>query len=144
MGETAEALPNLHQALILAHETEAKALEAIILSNLMRGHKTINPSAAIFYGKQCVNNYQELRAAINGLDKTTRQTYLKTIEEQYRFLADLLIENGQFAEAQKVLEMLKEEEFAKFVRRDADEIKMLSRRVVLNQKEKFCFKNIRF
>ena len=137
LGEIAQALQNFNQSLVLARETQSKGLEAIILSNLMRAfQKSNNPSVAIFYGKQCVNKYQELRLAIKDLDKTTQNIYLKTIEVQYRFLADLLIEAGRFAQANEVLAMLKEEEFAKFVRRDADEIKSLSQRVALTEKEK--------
>lgn len=137
LDETSESLKNFNQALILAQETQNKGLEAIILSNLMRGFKKLNNTeTAIFYGKQCVNRYQELRSAIKDLDKTIQKTYLTTIEDEYRFLADLLIELGRFAQAEEVLAMLKEEEFSKFVRRDIDEIKSLSQRVVLTEKEK--------
>ena len=51
-------------------------------------------------------------------------------------LADLLIDAGLFAQAKQVLDMLKEEEFSEFVRRDAGEIKTLARRVSLSEKEK--------
>ncbi|HMS40283.1 MAG TPA: tetratricopeptide repeat protein [Pyrinomonadaceae bacterium] len=137
LDETIESLSYFNRALILAQETQNKGLEAIILSNLMRGFKKSNNSeTAIFYGKQSVNRYQELRSAIKDLDKSIQKTYLKTIEDEYRFLADLLIELGRFAQAEVVLRMLKEEEFSAFVRRDADEIKTLSQRVVLTEKEK--------
>ncbi len=137
LGEIAEAIKNFSQALALARTSQSKGLEAIILSNLMQAYQKSNsPAVAIFYGKQCVNKYQELRLAIKDLDKAIQKTYLKTIENQYRFLADLLIEAGRFAQAEEVLRMLKEEEFSEFVRRDADGIKTLSQRVVLTEKEK--------
>jgi CHAT domain-containing protein/Flp pilus assembly protein TadD len=137
LGNYVEALKNLHQALILSQSSQAKGLEAIVLSNLMRGYQlNKNNSAAIFYGKQSVNNYQKLRGAISGLDQTIQRIYLQSVEDTYRYLADLLIEAGRFAEAQEVLRMLKEEEFSKFARRDSTEIKTLSQRVNLTAKEK--------
>jgi CHAT domain-containing protein/Flp pilus assembly protein TadD len=137
LGEPALALESYDQALVLAQSAQAKGLEAIILSNLMRCFQQLNnPAAAVFYGKQSVNKYQELRLAIKSLDKSTQRIYLKTIEDQYRFLADLLIGNGSFTEANQVLEMLKEEEYFEFVRRDSAEIKTLAQRVTLNEKEK--------
>jgi len=42
---------------------------------------------------------------------------LKSHEEIYRKLADLLISQGRLAEAEKVLELLKEEEFNRILRR---------------------------
>lgn len=136
-GESSQVAENLNQALFLARATQQKGLEAIILGNLMLVSKQNgNSSAAIFYGKQCINKYQELRQAIKDLDSTIQKNYLKTIENSYRLLADLLIEAGRFAQAEEVLQMLKEEEFFEFVRRDPDEIKTLSKRVALNEKEK--------
>ena len=65
-----------------------------------------------------------------------QKQYLKTIEDTYRTLADLLIEQGLFAQAKQVLQMLKEEEYLEFIRRDANEIKNLKNRVKLSKKEK--------
>jgi hypothetical protein len=77
------------------------------------------PRLSIFYGKQSVNAYQEIRRNIQGLDKETQQGFLNSKENTYRRLADMLIEEGRLSEAQQVLAMLKEEEFFQFVRRDA-------------------------
>lgn len=135
------ALENLNQALLLAKFTENKNLEAIILGNLMQTHqRNSNIEAAIFYGKQTVNNYQQLRQNIAGLDQSTQQIYLQTIEDKYRFLADLLIEAGKFAQAEQILRMLKKEEYFDFVRRDAGEIKSLNQRVKLTEKEQELIK----
>ncbi len=71
---------------------------------------------AIFYGKQAVNTIQGLRARIAGLDRGTRGAFLQDKSQVYRGLANLLIEQGRLAEAQQVLNLLKEEEFNDFIR----------------------------
>lgn len=130
------SLESFNRALLLVNSTNQRGLEAIILGNLMQFHqKTKNFEAAIFYGKQAINNYQQLRQNIQDLEQSIRQTYLKTIADKYRVLADLLIETGKFAQAEQVLQMLKEEEFYDFIKRDAKEIRTLSQRVILNDKE---------
>ncbi|MBK7391839.1 MAG: tetratricopeptide repeat protein [Chloracidobacterium sp.] len=137
LGDTTSALNDLNSALVMARSVNERGLEAIILGNLMHVSKQVNrPAVAVIYGKQCIATYQELRRAITDLDRSTQSLYLKSVADNYRFLADLLIEMGRFAEAEEVLQMLKEEEFSEFVRRDADEIKSLNRRVKLTDKEK--------
>lgn len=91
------------------------------LSNLMVAWKNYGrPREAIFYGKQAVNVYQSLRAGLKsaGLEADTQKTFLKSKEDAYRTLAELLIEAGRLPEAQLVLAMLKEQEYFEFVRRD--------------------------
>lgn len=127
----------LNRSLLLARETQDRGLEAIVLSNLMRAYnEASSPAAAIFFGKQCVNKYQELRSAIKDLDRAIQKTYLSSIADEYRYLIDILIANGRFEDANAVLRMLKDEEFFGFVRRDADEIRGLSQRADLSPKEK--------
>lgn len=136
LGEKQKALESFNLALPLcraAGDWDTEALTLDWLRGIWLALK--NPGLAVFYGKQSVNKYQELRLAIQGLDKETQKTYLKTVEPAYRKLADILISEGRFAQAEQVLAMLKEEEYFDFVRRDADEIKNLNQRVPLNEKE---------
>lgn len=141
LGENQKALDYLNQALPLSRNTVNRRTEIIILSNLMAVWKELNnKETAIFYGKQAVNEYQELRKFAQGFDNQTQQMYLKSISDTYRLLADLLIETGRFAEAEEVLQMLKEEEYSKFIKRDANEIKNLKQRVTLNEKERELIK----
>ncbi|HQU82047.1 MAG TPA: CHAT domain-containing protein [Pyrinomonadaceae bacterium] len=136
LNDPKQAATELNQALLIAKEIGDKSLESTILSNLMQIYKKLDaPEAAIFFGKQAINNYQELRRNIKDLEQTTQKNYLKTVEYKYRFLADLLIENGKFAQAEQVLQMLKQEEYFDFVKRDAKEIKTLNQRVILNDRE---------
>lgn len=141
IGENNQALDTLNKALVLAKQGGVKTLEAVILSNLMLASKNLKRNqVGIIFGKQAVNIYQKLRGEITDLFESTQNTYLKSIEQNYRNLADLLIESGRFEEAKAVLQMLKEQEFSEFVKRDANEIKTLNQRVALNDKEKELIK----
>lgn len=95
-----------------------------------------NQNVAVFYGKQVVNNFQSFRQGIQILEAQTQRIFVNSIGNSYRQLADLLISQGKFAQAEQVLRMLKEEEYFEFVRRDADEIKSLNQRVSLDEKER--------
>jgi len=136
LGNSQKAIESINQSMPLLRATGNKRTEAVALANLMAAWKTANsPETAIFYGKQTVNLYQQLRRNVQNLDAQTQKIYLDSISANYRFLADLLIENGKFAQAEQVLQMLKQEEYFDFVKRDAKEIKTLNQRVILNDKE---------
>lgn len=77
---------------------------------------------AVFYGKQAINSFQKLRAELNRGAGDLERVFLKSREDVYRKLADILIEEGFFFQARQVLKMLKTEEYADFVRRDASEM----------------------
>ncbi len=81
-----------------------------------------NPELAIFYGKQEVNLYQNVRIEIKSFDRNTQLSFVKDKEPAYRKLADLLISEGRLPEAQTVLDLLKEEEFRNFTVRRSGEI----------------------
>jgi CHAT domain-containing protein/Tfp pilus assembly protein PilF len=129
-------------ALIIAREINKPQLEIESLTRLMTlWQKNKQPSLAIFYGKQSVNILQQIRADIKGLDKSLQDSFIKSKEDIYRQLADLLISQGRFKEAQQVLEMLKETEYFEFIRRDKTEIEKLSKRADLTDKEKTALEN---
>lgn len=86
-----------------------------------------SPHLAIFYGKQAVNALQAIRSEIRGLDKNLRQSFLKSKEDTYLTLADLLLSEGRLPEAEQVLRFLKEEELFEFVRRDRNAVDVLAR-----------------
>jgi CHAT domain-containing protein/tetratricopeptide (TPR) repeat protein len=140
LGEKQKALEHYNQALPLVRAIGDRGGEARALSNMMIVCLALNNSRlAVFFGKQSVNRYQELRRAIHGLDKQTQKTYLQTVASTYRSLADLLIEQGRLPEAQFVLSLLKDEEYFEFVRRDKDEIAALAKSVEFNEVERKAF-----
>lgn len=136
LGQKQNALAATNQALPLARAADDMPIEAETLSLLMNLWRHLQkPKLAIFYGKQSVNIYQQLRTNIKGLEKQLQRNYLRSIESSYRQLADLLISEGRLPEAQQVLTMLKEEEYFSFMRRDSNETSPLSKRATLTPKE---------
>ncbi len=113
----AEAVNFYQQALLLAKKFGNKKLEAQTFGNLMNTFQSLkNPYFAIFWGKKSVEKYQELRKEIKDFTKQQQTDFLKSIETTYRQLADILIEQGRFFEAEKVLDLLKEYEYNRFIR----------------------------
>lgn len=131
-----KATETLEEALLYAEEQSDRSGQAANLNNLMfcwkaRGQKPL----AIYYGKQSVNISQELRGYLVELDEELQQGYLKGHEHTYRVLADLLIAEGRLAEAQRVLRLLKEEEFFQFVSRDSSLADDFAEGIQLNPEE---------
>ena len=139
LGAKDKAAEFFREALPMARAVGDRRTEAITLNNLMWIWKEDNQALAVFYGKQSVNVYQQLRGNIKGLEKETQKTFLHSVEESYRTLANLLIAQGRLPEAQQILGMLKEEEFFEFVRRDASEVAALSQRADLTAQEQKAF-----
>lgn len=106
------------QSLAISREVKDQAGQARTLANLMLVWQRRNDnSVAILYGKEAVNVFQVIRGQISTLDHESQQSYLKSHEDTYRKLSNLLISQGRLAEAEKVLELLKEEEFNRIIRR---------------------------
>ena len=80
-----------------------------------------------------------LRGNIKGLEKQTQNTFLHSVQDNYRILANLLISQGRLPEAQQILGMLKDEEYFEFVRRDASEVAALSQQADLTSQEQKAF-----
>jgi len=136
LGEKQKALNYYNQALPLRKTVGDKSGEAVTLHNLMFvWYELGNPRFAVFYGKQAINAYQRLRANISGLDREIQKTFLKSVESSYRYLANILIEQGRIPEAEQVLAMLKEEEYFAYLRRDDNVAKSLLRTASLTPDE---------
>ena len=131
-----EALPPLQQALGLFREIKLPIGEAVAWSELMRAFRDLDrPDLAIVCGKQAVNGYQEIRRGVRAIGKNAPLSFLRSKEPAYRELADLLISQGRLTEAQRVLDMLKEEEYLQFVRRDLRESVSLDSSIPLSSGE---------
>lgn len=77
-------------------------------------------STAIFFAKQAVNAHQEVRARNSSLPDELRATLGQSFQPSYRLLSELLLEDGQFSEAQFVGGLLKQQEFYEFTRNGDD------------------------
>jgi CHAT domain-containing protein/tetratricopeptide (TPR) repeat protein len=115
-GAKEKALEYYGQALPLATEASDPLRVAQILRNLMLNRKAAQPGLAIFYGKQAVNLLQQVRGNIQGMDRKLQASFLSTKDNYYHELAELLIAQGRLPEAEQVLDLLKQQEYADYVR----------------------------
>ena len=121
-GDGTRALANYNQALAIRYALGDPEGEGETLDRLMRLWKSMKePSVAVFYGKQAVNAYQQIRVNMQGISENLQKSYLSSHSKTYRELADTLIVQGRIPEAQQVLDLLKDEEYLDFVRRDGAE-----------------------
>jgi CHAT domain-containing protein len=136
LGQRQAALQNYSLSLAEARQVRNPIDEANVLGNLMElWRRDGELTTAVFFGKQAVNKIQQLRANIRGFEKETQLSFLKSKEKTYRDLADLLITQGRLPEAEQVLDLLKEEEYFEFIRRDSKESSTLTAPVKLTKEE---------
>ena len=111
-----EELRCLKESLLLAREIRSPQREAMAEESLMIALRE-TPPLAILFGKNAINLYQQIRGNLQSLDRHTQGEFLARITAAYRTLADLLISQGRLIEAQEVLDLLKQDEYFRFIRR---------------------------
>jgi CHAT domain-containing protein/Tfp pilus assembly protein PilF len=122
IGENEKALGFYYQALRLARAVSDPSMQALLLGNLMEHwRRENNPGLGIFFGKEAVNQYQDLRRNIEDLDPQLQRSYLATVTKTYRSLTDELIAQGRLAEAEQIVSLLKTQEYFDYIRPDAAE-----------------------
>lgn len=103
--------------MLLVKTVGYKAGEAKTLSNLMQAWYAMNNLRfAVFYGKQSVNVFQEIRGNLQGLDNEIEKSFLRSFEYTYRYLARLIVDQGRIPEAQQVLNAFKDQQYFDFDR----------------------------
>jgi tetratricopeptide (TPR) repeat protein len=136
LGDKSQALENFSQALATDYEVQDPISESIVLTNLMDFWRRVGePATAIFYGKQAIDKIQQVRANILGLENEDQRSFLKSKQQVYRKLGDLLITQGRLPEAQQILDLLKNQEYFEFVRRDGKEASSLTASIALTKDE---------
>lgn len=106
------AVEEFKTAYALSTSAKARDEQAAALGGLMQGAEALNSeNLAIIYGKQSVNLLQRTRTELERLGKSVALEFVKDNENIYRRLANLLISEGRFPEAQIILDLLKEEEY---------------------------------
>jgi len=111
------ALEYYQQALVISQEVGDRATEGENLSNI--GYlleKQSQPELAIVFFKRSVNVREGIRENIKELPPEQQQSYTETIAEDYRYLADLLLQQNRILEAQQVLDLLKVQELEDYLR----------------------------
>ena len=112
-----EAMISYQQALTIAREIGDRSIEGYALANLGDVlSKAKRPELAILFYKQSINVREAIRKDISKLDKDIQKSYLATVENTYRNLADLLLKQDRILEAQQVLDLLKVEELNEYLR----------------------------
>jgi CHAT domain-containing protein/Tfp pilus assembly protein PilF len=98
-------------ALGLAKATGDPQIEGNIENSLMIGfRKQHQPEEAIFFGLLAVNDYEQIRKNISGMDKEVQAGFAQSRSGAYRMLAELLVETGRLGQAEQILDLLKEQE----------------------------------
>lgn len=118
LGDNRKALNFYTQSLPLFRAVQDPLGEGRAMVLLMDYWKRLkNPTLAILFGKEAIDRFQQVRRNIQGLGKETQQSFVKSKEDYYRELADLLISQGRLSEAEQVLDLLKAEEYSDFTQR---------------------------
>jgi CHAT domain-containing protein len=91
-------------------EANANAAIAATLVNLNQ------TSLAIAFYKSSIGITESIRKDIRSLGKEDRQSYLQTVADRYRHLADLLLSQGRVIEALQVLDLLKVQELEDYLK----------------------------
>jgi CHAT domain-containing protein len=73
------------------------------------------PNLAIFFYKQAIAQIETIRENLQPLSQSVQQRYTQTVEDFYRNLADLLLQQNREAEALQVLELLKLQEVRSYL-----------------------------
>jgi len=111
LGEYQRAIGFYEQDLAISQEIADQSGLALTFANIGKLFKDQDqPALAIIFLKESTNIRESIRAGISGLDSSLQQSYLSTIEADYRLLADLLLQQDRILEAQRVLDLLKVQE----------------------------------
>ncbi len=98
-------------ALGLARTTADPQIEGNIENSMMIGFRKQNrPEEAIFFGLLAVNDYEQIRKNILGMEKEVQAGFAQSRSGAYRMLAELLVETGRLGQAEQILDLLKEQE----------------------------------
>ena len=107
----------LQQSLAILREVGDKAGEAIALSNIAYLLEQQNqPELAIVFYKQSVNLNESIRKDLKVLSLEQQKSFTDTVADTYRRLGDLLLKENRVLEAQRVLDLLKVQEVAEYLR----------------------------
>jgi CHAT domain-containing protein len=121
LGKHQNAMTINLAGLSLAKAAGDPDIEGAIDTSLMINFRSQNRlDEAIFFGTEAVNSFQEVRRNIAGLDQDLQAGFAQSKSLTYRVLAELLVQTDRLGEAERVLDLLKEQELKEVVRGAAD------------------------
>ena len=92
---------------LLKRELGDRAGEAKTLGNMgYLFEAQSEPQLAIIFFQEAVNIYEEFRERHQSFEQDNQTTFTATVEDTYRKLADLLLQQDRILEAQQVLDLL--------------------------------------
>ena len=111
LGNFEQATNLYQQSLAIFRDLGLRQREGTALNRLGRlFHRQNQPELAIIFLKASVEVRESIRGGISGLDTDLQQSFTDTIADDYRLLADLLLQQDRIIEAQRVLDLLKVQE----------------------------------
>ncbi|MFH7245086.1 MAG: CHAT domain-containing protein [Spirulina sp.] len=114
-GEYQEAINYYQRALPLSQEAGDRNSEGFLFGALGQILSQQNqPELAVTFLKASVQVRESIRGDIRGLDSSLQQSFTDTVADDYRRLANLLLNQGRIPEAQQVLDLLQLEELREF------------------------------
>jgi CHAT domain-containing protein len=120
MGRYYQALPFALRSLSIIHTSlgsdHPKAAATQGLIGVLYRMQNEDYLASVFL-KSSVNSYQSTRERISRIGSNELRSYTESVSKTYQLLAEVLASQGRLAEAQMVLDMLKEDEQFEFIRR---------------------------
>ena len=120
------ALASYQKSLVIYQSLEAKEDEAKLLSRIGRIWATKgSPELSIVFLKQSINLIESIKTNIKPLPLNLQRTYAETVADDYRYLADLLLQENRVLEAQQVLDLLKIQEASEYLREGVEDFKTL-------------------
>ena len=120
---------------ICQHSQVPETLWTVLYEHSKFFSKENQNGIAIFFGKQAVNLIQGIRTNVQRMGDEIERLYTATVSNVFMHLADLLIGEGRFLEAEQVLNLLKQHEYFEFIRRDAAYVSDLTGTVTLTDLE---------
>jgi CHAT domain-containing protein len=112
-----QALIYYQKALFLTQESSSPSVKAELFSSLGElFFKQGKMSLATAFYKKAINEFESIKAGIRQLPEDMQTSYSFSVSDSYKALADLLIDQGRFPEAQAVLELLKRQELKDYTR----------------------------
>ncbi|OYQ66127.1 hypothetical protein B9G53_05280 [Pseudanabaena sp. SR411] len=136
-----KAFDYYYQALATVQQIGDRHGETATLKNLGYLFTTQQqPELAIIFYKQSINVSESIRQDIRGLPKTVQQSYLETVADGYKRLADLLLKQGRVMEALQVIDLLKFQELEDYLKnikgsdRSAQGVRLLEPEKVISDK----------
>ena len=107
-GNYTEALDLQQKSLALHRELGDRPNEAKVLSDMGRLFADQDqPELAIVFLKASVNLTETLRGELQSLSTEDQASFTESVSDRYRRLADLLLQQDRVMEAQRVLDLLK-------------------------------------